>query len=193
MIYLLQWLKMLDCSLWNLSILFSPVLAGKCPKVCAPPNHCHPLFFTWWHPPHRSLFHFGGFGCKISEFLCWIVYPQLVQFPSNLHKIDLTEPTILKTSHSAIAQPCAKSLPDYKSRTSKENQTWPRKLLTIVWSAYKWLQMAPCILLSKQCFISCELPSESLLQEKLRVFWLSILSKNVVFTMVYWWIMTTFL
>jgi hypothetical protein len=36
-------------------------------------------------------------------------------------------------------------------------------------------------------------PSESLLQEKLRVFWLSILSKNVVFTMVYWWITTAFL
>jgi hypothetical protein len=36
-------------------------------------------------------------------------------------------------------------------------------------------------------------PSESLLQEKLRVFWLSILSKNVVFTIVYRWITTAFL
>jgi hypothetical protein len=34
---------------------------------------------------------------------------------------------------------CKIPLPEYKSQTSKENQTRPRKLLTIVWSAYKWV------------------------------------------------------
>ncbi len=120
-------------------------------ELCPLPTIAILFFFTWRHPPHSSLFHFRGFGCKISEFLCSIEYPQLVQFPSNLHKIDLIEPTILKTSHSAIAQPCAKSL--FQSTNLKQ----PRKFLTIVWNAYKSLQMGPCILLSKQCFIPYEL------------------------------------
>lgn len=38
---------MLDFSLWNLSILFSPVLAGKCPKNCAP---CQPLPSSFFSP-----------------------------------------------------------------------------------------------------------------------------------------------
>lgn len=155
MIYLLQWLKMLVCSLWNLSILFSPVLAGKCPKICAP---CQPLPSSFFSP--GGIHHTVAYSisedlvAKFQSFCAQLYTHNWYSFHPTCIRLILRSPLFSKPHTllllSLVQNPSSRvqiSNIQRKSDTAKK----------VIDYSVECIQMGPCILLSKWCFIPCEL------------------------------------
>lgn len=178
--------------IWASSFLQSWQVSA--PRIVPPANHCHHLFFSPGGIHHTVAYSISeDLVAKFLSFCAQLNTHNWYSFHPTCIRLILLSPLFSKL-HTLLLLSLVQN-PSSRVQISNIQRKSDMAKKVIDYSVECIQKPANGSLHSfiKTMLHSLWARSESLLQEKLRVFWLSILSKSVVFTMVYRWITTPFL